>query len=260
MKKENFRKIAIEAAFVAGSHIRKSIGKKWKAGYKGEVNLVTEVDRKSERIIINVIKKAFPKHGFIAEESANLKEKVNNSGYRWVIDPLDGTTNFFHAFPVFCVSIALQKHEKTILGVVYDPTRDELFTAERTKGAFLNKKRIHVSNVKKLGKALLSTGFAYDRNRARDNNIDNFARLLKASQAVRRTGSAAIDLCYVACGRFDAFWELNLSPWDTAAGVLIVEEAGGKVTQFKGSKFTIFDKQVLASNSKIHSQMSSILS
>lgn len=153
------------------------------------------------------------------------------------------------------MSLALARRGKIILGIVYDPTREELFYAERAKGAFLNRKRIRVSAVRRLKKALVATGFAYDAKRAGNNNVPNFVKVLKASQAVRRAGSAALDLCYTACGRFDGFWEFYLNPWDTAAGILMVEEAGGKVTKIDGSAYSVYDKEILASNSKIHREM-----
>lgn len=257
MQKKRLRETAICAALKAGEYIKKNIGRVKKVRYKGEINVVTDIDRKAESIIVNTIRKAYPAHNFLAEESAYAAKR--DLDFTWIIDPLDGTTNFLHGFPVFCVSVALKRKNTLLLGVVYDPTRNELFLAEKGKGSFLNKKRIHVSRIKEIKKALLATGFAYDVNTVNDNNIDNFTRFISASQAVRRAGSAAIDLCYVACGRFDGFWEQGLHPWDTAAASLIVEEAGGKVTRFDGSKYSIFDKEILASNSKIHSRMTHIL-
>ncbi|MGB2705985.1 MAG: inositol monophosphatase family protein [Candidatus Omnitrophota bacterium] len=257
MKTAKFKKIAIEAALKAGSYIRKNTGRVRQVRYKSEINIVTEVDKKAERIIVGAIGRAFPRHDFLAEEE---KYKRKNSDFKWIIDPLDGTTNFLHAFPVFCVSIALAYQEDIIVGVVYDPTRDELFHAEKGKGAFLNKKRIRVSAVKNIKRALLATGFAYNVRRARKKNIRNFIKLLKTAQAVRRAGSAALDMCYVACGRLDGFWEYYLHAWDTAAALRIVEEAGGKVTKLDEKKFSIYDNETLASNSKIHSQMICALS
>jgi len=262
LKKNIFIKLAIEAALKAGRYIKGSLGNVKNIRYKGEINVVTEVDKKAESIIVGIIKRHFPYHGFIAEEASYGKKECcapSEREFNWIIDPLDGTTNFVHGFPVFCVSVALEHKGRVIAGVVYDPTRDELFTATEKGGAFLNKKRIHVSKVTHLRKALLSTGFAYNVKRARNNNISNFVRAIKSSQAVRRGGSAAIDLSYVACGRYDGFWELYLNPWDTAAGFLIVNEAGGKVTKFDGSKYTIYDKEILASNSKVHSKMMKII-
>ena len=257
MQKSQFKKVAINAALKAGGYIRKNIGRAKDVHYKGEINIVTDIDKKAENIIINTIKHAYPSHNFLAEEGTYAKK---DSKFTWVIDPLDGTTNFLHGFPVFCVSIALEHKGKPLVGVVYDPTRNELFYAEKGRGAFLNKKKVHVSGIANIKRALLATGFAYNVKSAKDDNISRFARFIKASQAVRRAGSAALDLCYIASGRFDGFWELGLHPWDAAAALLIVQEAGGKVTRFDGSKYSIYDKEILASNSKIHSQMTKILS
>ena len=261
MQKTQFKKVAIDAALKAGSYIIKKVGKVKNVRYKGDINIVTEVDKKAESIVVNTIKDKFPCHNIIAEEGSYEKRSCSSraSEFSWFIDPLDGTTNFLHGFPVFCVSIALAYKNRIILGVVYDPTRPELFYAEEAKGAYLNKKRIHVSKIRNIKKAMLATGFAYNVRQARNNNINNFIRVVKSVQALRRAGSAAIDLCYVACGRFDGFWELCLHPWDTAAGLLIAEEAGGKVTKMDGSKYNIYDKDILASNSKIHSQLQRIL-
>lgn len=256
MRKSHFKKVAIEAALKAGNYILKNIGKVKGIRYKGEINIVTAIDKKAEDIIVNTIKKTYHSHNFLAEEKTYVKR---NSDFTWIIDPLDGTTNFLHGFPFFCVSVALAYQGNIIVGVVYDPIRDELFCAEKRKGAFLNKKRIRVSKTRDIKKALLSTGFAYNVKRARKKNINNFIKFMKAAQAVRRAGSAAIDLCYVACGRFDGFWELYLNPWDTAAASLIIEEAGGKVTKFDGSKYSIYGTETLASNPKIHPQMMRIL-
>ena len=252
MKTDKFKKVAAGAAVSAGNFIAKNVGKIKSIRYKGETNIVTDIDKEAERRVVNEIRKSYPRHNFLAEEKIYQKRE---SDFTWIIDPIDGTTNFLHGFPFFCVSVALAYREKVIVGVVYDPSKNELFHAERKKGAFLNKKRIHVSGVREVGKALLSTGFAYNVKRSKHNNVNNFAKFLKTSQAVRRPGSAALDICYVACGRFDGFWELLLSPWDTAAGFRIVEEAGGKVTKFDGSKYTVYDKEILVSNSKIHSRM-----
>jgi len=253
---KSFKSVATGAALKAGDYIKRNVGKNLSVRYKGEINVVTHVDRAAERIIVNAIKKSFPGHAILAEENDYARVR---SDYTWIIDPLDGTTNFLHGFPFFCVSVALFKKGKPLVGVVYDPERGELFTSARGGGAYLNRKKISVSKVRGLKKAMLVTGFAYNIKISRNNNIENFARFLKASQAVRRAGSAALDLCYVACGRFDGFWELYLNPWDTAAGALILEEAGGKITKFDGSPFTVYDKELLASNSKLHSKMISIL-
>ena len=179
--------------------------------------------------------------------------------YKWIIDPLDGTTNFAHAFPFFCVSIALEDKGRTVLGVVYDPMRDEIFIAELGKGATLNGKKIRVSRIGSLSGSLLATGFSYGIT-GKDRNITHFRNLLVKAQAVRRAGSAALDLCYVACGRFDGFWELDLHPWDSAAASLIVTEAKGTVTKFDGKPYSHYDKNILATNGRIHSQMVKVLS
>ena len=257
MQTNKFKKVACATALKAGKYIFKNIDKVKSVRYKGEINVVTNIDKNAEDIVVNTIKKAFPDHNFLAEEKKYPKK---NKDFTWIIDPLDGTTNFIHGFPIFCVSVALCYREKIIAGAVYDPTRNEMFHAEHKKGAFLNNKRIRVSSIRALNKALLTTGFAYNVKRTKKDNLANFRHFLKASQAIRRAGSAAIDLCYVACGRFDAFWELYLHPWDTAAGILIVKESGGKITKFDGSKYNVFDTEMLASNSKIHSHMIKILS
>jgi myo-inositol-1(or 4)-monophosphatase len=256
LRTKNLSKTAISAALKAGGYIRKNIGRVKNVRYKSEINIATDVDKTAERIVVNAIRKTYPSHNLLAEEN---KYPDLGSDFTWIIDPLDGTTNFLHGFPVFCVSIGLVYKGDVILGIVYDPTREELFSAEKGKGAFLNNKRISVSKVRSIGKALVATGFAYNIRSARKNNIRNFTKLLKTAQAVRRAGSAAIDLCYVACGRFDGFWEYYLHPWDTAAASSILEEAGGKITKLDGSKYTIYDREILATNRKIHSQMVHLL-
>ena len=261
MKKCCHKEAAILSATEAGKYIHRQIGKIKEVRYKGEKNVVTNVDKKAESIIISSLRKCFPSYGFLAEESIPKRKNPNRirPEFNWIIDPLDGTTNFLHGFPVFCVSIALEHNDEIILGVVYDPSRNELFVAEKNKGAFLNGKRIKVSKVNNLKGALLATGFAYNVRWAKNNNINNFINVIKVSQAVRRAGSAALDLCYVACGRFDGFWELCLNPWDTAAGFIIVEEAGGKVTKLDGKKYSIYDTEILATNSRIHPQIRRII-
>ncbi len=253
---KEFRKTAISAALKGGEILLKNRGKTKKVGYKGKVNLVTEVDFLSERAILKIIKKKFPDFDILTEESDPEKK---GSEYKWVIDPLDGTTNYAHDFPSYCVSIALEKKGNIILGVVFNPLLNELFVAEKGKGSFLNQKRISVSKTNKLSKSLLATGFPYDIRESDINNLDHFANFAIKAQAIRRAGSAALDLCYLAMGRFDGFWELKLSPWDTAAGALLVKEAEGKVTDFKGGKYSIYEKEILASNGKIHSQMLEVL-
>lgn len=250
-----YKKLAIKAALKSGSFIKKSVGKISAISYKGRDNIVTDVDKKSEDIVIGMIRANFPDHSILSEEKGRID---TDSKCRWIIDPLDGTTNFAHAFPFFCVSIALEISGEIILGVVYDPMRDELFFAESGKGAYLNNKRIEVSGVRKLSGAFLATGFSYGRRRGK--NVANFRKFLLKTMAIRRAGSAALDLSYVACGRFDGFWEMDLNPWDSAAGYLIVEEAKGVVTNFDGSEYSPYHKDILASNGKIHKAMVSILS
>ena len=247
---------AIRVAREAGQLLRDRVGTRIDIGHKGAINIVTDVDLASERLIRDQIATHYPRHQVLAEEGGLAD---NSSEYRWVVDPLDGTTNFAHGYPVFCVSIALEYQGETVLGVVYDPMRDELFTAERGGGAALNNRPIRVSSVDDLMQSLLSTGFPYDIKTSTLTNLDHWANFAMNAQALRRDGAAAIDLCYVACGRFDGFWELNLGPWDTAAGTLIVTEAGGRVTDFGGNKFSNYERQVLASNGLIHDRMIEVL-
>ena len=251
-----FRKIALEAAEKSGRILKKGLQGKLEISYKGDLNLVTNIDTRSEKAIVALITRHFPKHQVMAEEGHGQKDP---SPFRWIIDPLDGTTNYAHAFPFFCVSIALEIKGKVAIGVVFDPIRKELFFAEKGKGAFLNGKPISVSPVDKLSKSLLVTGFAYDIRTDPANNFNHFINLSMHAQAIRRTGSAALDLCYVAAGRLDGFWELKLHPWDTAAGTLILREAGGKVSDFSGKPYSIYDSEILATNRRIHDEMSQIL-
>ena len=250
------RSKAIKIAREAGFLLKENLGRPRTIEFKGSVDIVTEMDRKAEELIVNSIRRDFPDHGILTEESI---EVVSDSPYRWIIDPLDGTTNYAHGFPIFCVSVAFEEKDDVTFGVVYDPTRDELFTAEKNKGAFLNGQRIKVSSVPKLDKSLLATGFPYDVRTSSENNIDNFSRFAIKAQAIRRAGSAALDLSYAACGRFDGFWEMKLKPWDVAAAALMVREAGGTISGFKNEPFTIYSGNVLASNSLIHNEMLSVL-
>jgi len=228
-----------------------------KIEYKGDADLVTAADRASEAMIRERISQQFPSHDVLGEEQG-LNDQGSN--YRWYVDPLDGTTNFAHGYPVFCVSMALERRAlehrtgdrgMRIAGVVYDPTRDELFTAEQGRGAHLNGQPIHVSKAAQLKECLLATGFP-SHKRHKNPNIHFYHQITLRTHGVRRAGSAALDLCNVASGRFDGFWEFNLNPWDTAAGVLIVEEAGGKVSRFDGSQFEIDSRETLASNGLVH--------
>jgi myo-inositol-1(or 4)-monophosphatase len=249
-------RLARQAALAAGEILRRGRQKQKTLMLKGRVDLVTQYDLRSEKVIIDHITKTFPHHAILAEERG---ENHKDSAYRWIIDPLDGTTNFAHGYPSFCVSIGLEVDGDMVLGVVYDPVHDELFHALRGGGAFVNRRRIHVSEQRTLTRSLLSTGFPYDIAESEVDNLGNFARMYKVAQGIRRGGSAAIDLCYVACGRFDGFWELKLHPWDVAAGMVIILEAGGRVTDFHGRKSTIFDKDVIASNGRIHTQIQKVL-
>lgn len=253
-----YLKTAVAAALKSGAFIKRSVGKIGKVTYKAGDNIVTDCDKRSEAMIVDTILKAFPDHGILAEESG-LADARNNRGYRWIIDPIDGTTNFAHGFPFFCVSIGLEIDHEIAVGVVYDPMRDELFRAVKGGGAFLNKKKIIVSGVKKLSESLLSTGFSYGNER-KIRNLCNFQNFLISAMAIRRAGSAALDLCYVACGRFDGYWEMELHPWDAAAGMLIVKEAGGVVTRFSGGRYTPYDRDVLATNGLLHEQMKKVIS
>jgi len=219
--------------------------------YKGDVDLVTVADRNSESLIVGRIRKVWPQHDLMGEEGSRQE---TGSDFRWYVDPLDGTTNFAHGFPVFCVSIALEYKGERIAGVIYDPTRDEMFAAEKGSGSRLNGRPIHVSKTRRLAEALVATGFP-SHKRHKNPNIHFYHQITLRSHGVRRAGSAALDLCCVACGRYDAFWEFNLNPWDTAAGVLLVEEAGGKVTNFTGGPFEISSREVLASNILLHEEL-----
>src|SRR5579862_7372197 len=244
----SFASVVGPIAREAGALLMEFFHQNVKIEYKGDANLVTEADRKSETLIRERILSRWPGHEILGEEQG-----LRGSGgdYRWYVDPLDGTTNFAHGFPVFCVSIGLEHKGQLVMGVVYDPTRDELFAAERGAGAFLNDKRIHVSSTRRLAESLVATGFP-SHKRHKNPNIFFYHQITLRSHGVRRAGSAALDLCCVASGRFDGFWEFNLNPWDTAAGVLLVEEAGGTITRFDGSPFQLDSRETLASNGLIH--------
>jgi myo-inositol-1(or 4)-monophosphatase len=249
---------AIETAKDAGRVLMEKFGRIEAVTKKGDINLVTEADLASEALIIERITSHFPKHSILAEESGNAVVIGDKGGHKWIIDPLDGTTNFAHGYPCFCVTLALEHNAEIVLGVTYDPTRDELFAAERGHGATLNGKPIRVSATDALGDALIVTGFPYDIKR-RDDFARHLTQMLLSCRGVRRDGSAAIDMAYVACGRFDGFWEEGLNPWDMAAGILLIEEAGGRVSNYDGSEFDLYRPPVLASNGLIHAEMSAIL-
>jgi len=250
--------VAIEAAREAGRFLKYSVGKVRDIEIKqGEVrNLVSEIDKGSEERIISMIRRHYPGHAILAEESGGTTAA---SDYKWIIDPLDGTTNFLHGVPLFCVTIGVEYKGEIVAGVVYDPNQDELYTAEKGAGAFLNGKRLKVSGASELINSLLVTGFPYDIASSPGKAVDHFAHFLMEARGLRRLGSAAIDLSYVAAGRFDGFWEVHLNPWDMAAGVLLVSEAGGSVTDFSGGPLSIYGKSIVASNGRIHGSMVSIL-
>ena len=256
-KNIEYANTAEQIAREAGVLLKRNISRPHTVTYKGRKNLVTEMDKQSEAIAIKRIRAKYPEHGILSEESGVFDKP--ESEYKWIIDPLDGTTNYAHGFNFFGVSIGLTRQEKIIAGVVYDPMRDELFKAAKGCGAYLNKNKIKVSSVTAIKESLLSTGFPYKLGKVMKKNIGYFVSFMMKAQAIRRPGSASLDLCYVAAGRFDGFWEMELHPWDTAAGVLIVEEAGGKVTDFSGNTFDPFKKQIVASNSRIHRQMLDVL-
>ena len=240
-----------EIAREAGALLMEYFHQHVKVEYKGDADLVTIADRKSEILIRERIKNDWPTHDVLGEEQGLTD---TGSDYRWYVDPLDGTTNFAHGFPVFCVSIALEFRKQRIAGVVYDPTRDEMFAAEKGSGAYLNQQRIQVSKTANLAECLVATGFP-SHKRHKNPNIYFYHQITLRSHGVRRAGSAALDLCYVACGRLDGFWEFNLNPWDTAAGVLLVEEAGGQVSDFHGAPFQLHSRETVASNGVIHAEM-----
>ncbi|MFQ5850557.1 MAG: inositol monophosphatase family protein [Candidatus Binatia bacterium] len=248
---------AEEAAQAAGFLIRESWQQAKQIYYKSSIDLVTTIDRQAQESIVNILQKRFPEHSILAEEETTIAGI--QSSYRWIVDPLDGTTNFAHAYPHFCVSIALEREGEIILGLVYDPLREERFKAVQGKGAFLNGNPIRTSKVAELDKALLATGFPYDRRERAAFYLAYLKAFMTSSQGIRRNGSAALDLCYVACGRLDGFWEFGLHPWDSAAGSLMVREAGGKLTDLSGNTFAIWGGETLGSNGLIHREMLDII-
>ena len=248
---------AIETARNAGNILLEKFGRKIGISKKGDIDLVTEADLVSEKLIIDRIKSYYPRHSILAEESGEAVI-IGDSKWKWIVDPLDGTTNYAHGYPCFCVTLAVEHKGEIVIGVSYDPTRDEMFSAEKRNGASLNSKTIRVSKTRNLKDSLLVTGFPYDLSQ-RDNFAGNFTNMLLKSQAVRRDGSAAIDLAYVACGRFDGFWEEGLNPWDMAAGILLVKEAGGIVSNYDGSRFSIYKPPLCTSNGLIHDEMLEVL-
>lgn len=247
---------AASIARKAGALLMERFSRSHRIDYKGEIDLVTEADRISEELLIGEISRRFPGHDILSEETVATEK---GSHCRWVIDPLDGTTNYAHGFPMFCVSIAFEKDGRIVTGVVYNPVSDELFAAGMGEGAFCNGSRIIVSGTTKIAKSLLATGFPYDIRTSPENNINYFSEMVLRARGIRRAGSAALDLAYTAAGRFDGFWELKLHPWDTAAGWLLVCEAGGTVTDICGDSFRLDAPSIVASNGTIHDQMIRIL-
>ncbi len=251
MNTAKIKSTLLKALQEAGRTLKTQIHKRHVIEKKSELSWVTATDKKAEQIIIRIIRRAFPDHAILTEESPPMK---GNSS-RWIIDPLDGTSNFAHGYPVACVSIGFEHEGQVLLGGVYDPFRNELFFAQKGKGAFLNQRRIHVSRVAWLSDALLATGFPYDRRQRMDEYLPIFRAFLMKVLDLRRAGAAALDLCYVACGRYDGYWEGNLNPWDKAAGMLMVQEAGGRITNFKGQPLTLEDWGNVASNNLLHLEM-----
>lgn len=249
--------VATEAARAAGALLLDYSKAGFRIEHKNPINLVTDADRAAEQCILDLISTQFPTHRILAEERGQTAHA--SSRYQWIIDPLDGTTNFAHGFPLYAVSIGVERDGHGLIGVIFDPVRHELFTAKDGAGARLNGVPITVSKIDHLDRALLVTGFAYDIRETTNNNLDHFSRFALKAQGLRRTGSAALDLCYVAAGRLDGFWEVKLSPWDMAAGAVILREAGGMVTDFSGKGHSIYGKELVASNGLIHKAMLKVL-
>jgi myo-inositol-1(or 4)-monophosphatase len=250
----SFLDVAVETAREAGAILLAEFARPVKISYKGEVDIVTQADKRSEEAIVSRLRAHFPKHAIVAEEGGGTE---NDSPFRWHVDPLDGTTNFAHGYPCFCVSLGLEEAGEPIVGVIYQPVSGELFTAVKGEGAYLNQKKIQVSKIEKLATSLLCTGFPSVK-RAQNNNIHYYWDFTLRSHGVRRDGSAAMDLASVACGRFEGFWEFGLHTWDAAAGILLVTEAGGTVSQFNGQPYRLGDRELLASNGRVHEEMKEI--
>ncbi len=253
--KETLRQALLES----GKILKSAMSRPKKIRYKGLANLVTETDKLAEKRILEIIRKSFPDHAILAEETASNMALSRTSDCRWIIDPVDGTTNFAHGLPIAAVSIGFEMDGIMTLGGVFNPFLNEFFWAERGKGAFLNGKKIKVSNTKSIHQSLLVTGFPYDRTKRAREYLKIVEAFMKITHGIRRLGSASLDLCYVACGRFDGYWESKLMPWDQAAGFLIVQEASGRVTDFNGKPFEVEKPAILATNSKIHGEMLSVL-
>lgn len=247
---------AMAAARAAGQLLHERWGKAHQVRRKGEADLVTEMDRQAEELITDMLREDFPAYGLVGEEGG---EQFVSDNPRWLVDPLDGTTNYIYGYPLFSVSIALEREDQLAVGVVYNPVLDELFAAERGGGAVLNGEPIHVSDTERLSDSVLASGFPYDAWTSEDDNGWQWHRFLKRALSLRADGSAALDLCHVAMGRIDGFWELVLGPWDMAAGALIVQEAGGVVTHVRGEPFSPFGRNVLATNPHLHPLMLDVL-
>ncbi len=253
---DNYLHVAIAAAKEAGRIQKLHLGDVSKVEFKGEIDPVSNVDRLCEKAISEIILRAFPDHDLLTEESTF---RAKGSPFKWIVDPIDGTTNYIHGVPFFCVSIALEIEGAIRLGVVYDPLLEELFQAQAGKGTFLNGRKISVSRMKDLNRSLLTTGFPYDVREHADFYLRFFRQFMMKTIAIRRPGSAALDLCYVAAGRFDGYWELKIHSWDVAAGSLMVTEAGGKVTDFGGGQFNIYGEEIIASNGYLHEAMVQVI-
>ena len=252
IKWKNEFDVAKKAAVEAGHVLNDLSGRLTQIMKKGVIDLVTNADLAAEKIILEIISQNFPNDNILSEEKGELKQ---NSNRTWIIDPLDGTTNFAHQFPFFAVSIALEVENEITIGIVYNPCRNEFFQAVKGQGAYHNQKPVHVSQTTVLNESLLATGFPYDIHENPDQVFDLFKRIMIRAQGIRRPGSAALDLCYVAAGILDGFWEAKLKPWDTAAGMLIVEEAGGKISTFQGTAYIPYEDTIIATNSRIHDEL-----
>jgi len=251
MNHERIQSTLLQALQEAGALLKSSFGSISKVEKKSELSLVTETDKRAESIVLEIITREFPDHAILSEESP----PQGNSASRWIIDPLDGTTNFAHHLPICCVSIGYEEKGVIEMGGIFDPFRNELFFAARGRGAYLNDQKISVSAATDINDALLATGFPYDRRQKGDDYLAILRAFMMKCQGIRRLGAAALDLCYVACGRYDGFWEVQLNPWDKVAGMLLVQEAGGQVTNFSGEPLTLAHTQNVASNGKIHEAM-----
>lgn len=254
--KNDLLKDAVRISRKAGELLKNSLSKDFSIHHKGAVDLVTDADRAAQDLIKKEVLLKYPDHGILGEEDLSIS---GSSGYQWIVDPLDGTTNYAHHFPIFSVSLAVVCEDHTLCGVVYNPVSGEIFKAASGEGASLNSLPIRVSENDSLNDSLLGTGFPYNIRETTENNLDHFSNFAVRAQGIRRCGSAALDLCFVACGRLDGFWELNLKQWDIAAGALMVREAGGSTTDFEGRELNLDGSKVLASNGRIHGEMMEVL-